>query len=76
MTKQGYIRFPNMATTPQTSVYNMFDYRNFDEIFQFDPGFKYDSSAIETIEANRRSLEGLFIDKIFKLLDIKRRLCS
>lgn len=51
----------------------MLDYHNFDEVFQFEPGFSYDSSTVETIEANRTSLEGLFIDKIFKLLDIKRR---
>jgi hypothetical protein len=62
-----------MATPPQSSEGNMLDYRNFDEVFQFDTGFSYDASTVEAIEANRRSLEGLFIDKIFKLLDLKRR---
>jgi hypothetical protein len=51
----------------------MFDYSDFEEVFAFNPDYSYDSSEVETIEANRRQLEGLFVDKVFKALDIKRR---
>jgi hypothetical protein len=51
----------------------MFNYQNFDEVFSFNPEYSYTAVAVETIEANRRSLEGLFVDKVLKLLDIKRR---
>jgi protein ELYS len=51
----------------------MFNYQNFDDVFNFNKEYSYTAVAVETIEANRRSLEGLFVDKIFKLLDIKRR---
>lgn len=51
----------------------MFDYRNFDDTFDFDPGYSYDTSAVESIERNRSSLEGLFVDKVLKLIGIKRR---
>lgn len=51
----------------------MFDHNCFDDVFAFNPSYCYDSSEIETIEANRRKLEGLFVDKVFKALDIKRR---
>jgi hypothetical protein len=51
----------------------MFDYNNFEEVFSFNPNYSYDSSEVETIEANRRKLEGLFVDKVLRALDIKRR---
>lgn len=51
----------------------MFDYRNFDDAFDFDVKYSYDSSAIENIERNRRSLGDLFVDKVLKLIGIKRR---
>ena len=51
----------------------MFDYNNFDDVFAFNPSYSYDLSEVETIEANRRKLEGLFVDKVFRALDIKRR---
>jgi hypothetical protein len=51
----------------------MFNYQNFDDVFNFNKEYSYTAVAVETIEANRRSLEGLFVDKILKLLDIKRR---
>lgn len=53
--------------------FNMFDFRNFDDVFDFDPEYNYDASAIETIDRNRRSLEGLFVHKVLKLLGVKRR---
>ncbi len=51
----------------------MFDYREFEEVFDFNAQYSYDSSVVETIEANRRALEGLFVDRVLKLNDIKRR---
>ena len=51
----------------------MFNYQNFDEVFSFDPDCSYDEDAVADIEANRKYLEGLFIDKVMKLLGIKRR---
>jgi hypothetical protein len=51
----------------------MFDHSNFEEVFSFNPGYSYESSEVETIEANRRKLEGLFVDKVLKALDIKKR---
>lgn len=51
----------------------MFNYQNFDEIFGFDPDCSYDDDAVAEIEANRKHLEGLFIEKVMKLLGIKRR---
>lgn len=51
----------------------MFDYNNFEDVFAFNPNYSYESSEVETIETNRRKLEGLFVDKVLKALDIKRR---
>jgi hypothetical protein len=51
----------------------MFNYQHFDEVFSFDPGCSYDEDAIHSIEANRKVLQGLFIDRVLKLLGIKRR---
>lgn len=51
----------------------MFDYNSFEDVFDFNPSYSYDSSEVETIETNRRKLEGLFVDKVLKALDIKRR---
>ncbi len=54
----------------------MFNYHDFDDIFDFDSNYSYDSAVVEAIESHRKRLEGLFIDKVLKLLDIKRRMCS
>lgn len=51
----------------------MFNYQEFDDVFDFDASYSYEDSSIHTIEANRKELEGLFIDKVFKALGIKRR---
>jgi len=51
----------------------MFNYHNFNEVFSFDPGCCYDIDAIHNIEANRKVIQGLFVDKVLKLLGIKRR---
>lgn len=52
---------------------NMFDYLDFDQVFEFDADVSYESATVEKIEANRKSLEGLFVDKVLKLMGIKRR---
>jgi len=51
----------------------MFSYHNFDEVFSFDPECTYDEDTVAEIEDNRKRLEGLFIEKVMKLLGIKRR---
>jgi hypothetical protein len=51
----------------------MFSYQNFDEVFSFDPEWSYDEDMVSEIESNRKQLEGLFIEKVMKLLGIKRR---
>jgi hypothetical protein len=51
----------------------MFNYQNFDEVFSFDPECSYDDDTVAEIEDNRKQLEGLFIEKVMKLLGIKRR---
>jgi hypothetical protein len=51
----------------------MIEYQNFDDLFHFSTQYSYDSSHTEMIEAHRKSLEGLFVDKVLKALDVKRR---
>lgn len=53
---------------------SIFNYHNFDEVFEFDPDCAYDEDTIATIEQNRRDLEGLFIERVMKALGIKRRM--
>jgi hypothetical protein len=51
----------------------MFNYQNFDEVFGFDPDCSYDEIAVQGIQSNRKALEGLFFEKVLKLLGIKKR---
>lgn len=51
----------------------MFNYHVFNEVFSFDPRCSYDEDAIHSIEAKRKTLQGLFVDRVLKLLGIKRR---
>jgi len=51
----------------------MFNYLDFDDVFGFDTAYSYQQDSVHAIEANRRELEGLFIDKVLKILGIKRR---
>lgn len=51
----------------------MFNYKNFEGVFDFGPDCSYEDDDVRTIEKNRRALEGLFIDKVMKMLGIKRR---
>ncbi|KAI9743245.1 MAG: hypothetical protein M1818_003091 [Claussenomyces sp. TS43310] len=51
----------------------MFDFRNFDEVFAFEPEYTYDQSEVEKIDEHRTALEGLlFVDLVLKLLELKR----
>ncbi|KAE8445586.1 hypothetical protein EG329_013219 [Mollisiaceae sp. DMI_Dod_QoI] len=51
---------------------NIFNYHNFEEVFEFDPECAYDDDTIAAIEENRKALEGLFIERVMKALGIKR----
>jgi len=51
----------------------MFNYQNFDEVFSVDTEDPHDQRSTLEIEGHRKKLEGLFIDRIMKLLGIKRR---
>jgi len=51
----------------------IFNYQNFDEVFNFDPECSYDEIAVQRATAHRQALEGLFFDRVLKLLGIKRR---
>jgi len=51
----------------------MFRYQNFDEVFGFDPECSYVDDTVHEIETNRRAMEGLFITRVLKLLQVKRR---
>lgn len=51
----------------------MFSYLNFEDVFSFDPNCVYDESAIHGIEAHRKTLGGLYVDKVLKLLGIRKR---
>lgn len=51
----------------------MFNFQNFDEVFDFDPGCSYDEYAVQDIESNRKKLEGLFVDTLLKNFEIRRR---
>jgi hypothetical protein len=54
----------------------MFDYTNFDDVFLFNKSFSYPSDAVDAIEQHRIAFEGLFVDKVLKSLDVKRRMSS
>ncbi len=51
----------------------MFNILDFEEVFDFDPECSYADDAVKKIEAHRKDLEGLFVDRVMKLLGIKRR---
>jgi len=53
-----------------------FNYQNFNEVFAFDLNCCHDEIAIQTIEKNRKTLEGLFLDRVLKMLRIKKRECQ
>lgn len=51
----------------------MFDINNFDDVFEFDPKYSYATESVESIEHHRTAFEVLFVDRVLKLLGIKRR---
>ena len=52
----------------------MASFQDFEDVFEFDPDVSYDQKMVGTIEKNRKDLEGLFIDKVLKLvLKVNRR---
>ncbi|RQM08312.1 hypothetical protein DH86_00003811 [Scytalidium sp. 3C] len=51
----------------------MLAYQDFEQVFAFNPECEYERSLVLGIEAHRKKLEGLlFIDRVLKLLGIKR----
>ncbi|RFU23786.1 hypothetical protein B7463_g12552, partial [Scytalidium lignicola] len=50
----------------------MLVYQDFDQVFSFNPECQYEKSQIHSIDTHRKKLEGLFIDRVLKLLGIKR----
>ncbi|RDW73770.1 hypothetical protein BP5796_07212 [Coleophoma crateriformis] len=50
----------------------MYSYQSFDDVFSFDLRCAYDDQAVHDIEVCRKKLEGLFVDKVLKLMGIKR----
>ena len=71
--------FPSLRSIPATyfrtkyKVWLQRSYQNFEEVFEFDPECSYDEDSVRAISSNRKAIEGLFIDRILKLLQIKRR---
>lgn len=57
----------------QKPMPKMFDISNFDDVFGFDPKYSYAAETVESIEQHRAVFEGLFVDRVLKLLGIKRR---
>lgn len=51
----------------------MYSWQTFDEVFGFDSGSAYGLTDAQTIQSNRKALEGLFVDKVLRLMGIKRR---
>lgn len=51
----------------------MFDISNFDDVFGFDSNYSYDEATVESIEQRRIAFEGLFVDRVLRLLSVKRR---
>lgn len=68
------LSIPALLLTPTaTKQQMMFNFQSFAEVFAFDPECSYDENTVSTIEANRKELEGLFIDRVMKAMNITRR---
>jgi len=65
--------YDHLSNAEQKSTATMFSFTNFDDVFAFDPDCYYDEAAVREIELNRKKLEGLFVERVMKLLGIKRR---
>jgi len=62
-----------MAGYQASDASTIFNYQNFDDVFFFDPDCSYDEDVVREIEQNKKDLEGQFIEKVMKLMGIKRR---
>ncbi|TVY75870.1 Protein ELYS [Lachnellula suecica] len=61
-----------MAPYQSRDSSTIFNYQNFDDVFAEIPDCAYDEEVVHEIEQNKKDLEGLFIDKVMKLMGIKR----
>ncbi len=51
----------------------MRDFSEFEDVFEFDPDYKYDQKTVDAIKENRRALENeLFFDRLLKVLAIDK----
>ncbi|KAF4636064.1 hypothetical protein G7Y89_g2023 [Cudoniella acicularis] len=50
----------------------MFNFQSFEDVFESDPECSFDEDAVKEIESNRKTYEGLFVEKVMKLMGIKR----
>ena len=50
----------------------IYNWQNFDELFGFDLECAYGAADVQTIQSNRTALEDLFVEKVLKLMGIKR----
>jgi len=67
-----------LANNPRNGHYEdgrfvMYNYRAFLDVFDFDLGSVYARKQVEEIEGCRRRFEGLFVDRVLKLVGVKRR---
>jgi hypothetical protein len=61
-----------MARYQASDASTIFNYQNFDDVF-FDPDCSYDENVVREIEQSKKDLEGQLIEKVMKLMGIKRR---
>lgn len=52
----------------------MYNYRIFEDVFDFTLDTSYSRKQVEAIEGYRKQFEGLFVDKVLKLIGIKKRM--
>ncbi|KAI9723612.1 MAG: hypothetical protein M1812_000912 [Candelaria pacifica] len=46
-------------------------FNDFEDVFEFDPNYKYDQKTVDKVKGNRRSLENeLFFDKLLEVLAV------
>jgi hypothetical protein len=62
-----------MARYQASDALTIFNYQNFDDVFFFDPDCSYDENVVREIEQSKKDLEGQLIEKVMKLMGIKRR---
>lgn len=52
----------------------MYNYHVFSDVFDFNLSNSYSRKQVEAIEGCRKKFEGLFVDKVLKLVGIKKRM--